>query len=222
MTAERKGILMGHINIRSLWQKIDVFRTTFADKHFSIIGLSETWLTQNYDDSILNLDGYILYRLDRTFYNNQNHIKKGGGVCLYIREEIDVKLSTVEHLSNSSQNIECQWVELCFEKQRNIIVGNMYRPPQGDVEIFIKYVEGCIEEIDLSKKDVYIFGDVNIDALDKNHDSTKKLVEFLSQTGLTNYIRKPTRYTTGRNSCLDHIYSNSTKVASSGILYVNI
>ena len=89
-------------------------------------------------------------------------------------------------------------------------------------DIFISYLEGCLEDFDLPNKDVYIFGDINIDVLDKKHDSTKKLTELLSQTGLTNYIREPTRFTIGRNSCLDHIYSNSTKVFTSGVLDVNI
>ena len=167
VTVCQKGILIGHLNIRSLWNKIDLFRTAFSENKFSVIGLSETWLTPQYDDMILNLDGYVLYRLARSFYNAVNNVKKGGGVCLFIRDGIDVKLSTVDHLLRSTQHIECRWVELCFERQRNIIIGNMYRPPRGDTYIFINYVAGCLEEIDLSNKDVYIFGDMNIDVLDK-------------------------------------------------------
>ena len=84
LAARHKGIVIEHLNIRSLWNKIDLFRSTFLANTFSVIGLSETWLTQQYTNSILNLDGYNLYRLDRHFLTENNLIKKGGGVCLYV------------------------------------------------------------------------------------------------------------------------------------------
>ena len=122
----------------------------------------------------------------------------------------------------SCGNIECQWIELCYEHQRNIIIGNVYRPPNGDVDEFIEHLENCIGKIDTGKKDIFICGDVNIDMLDKKNSSTLKLVEFLSQVGLSNYIKNPTRYSKHKNSCIDHIYSNSNSISDCGVLDVNI
>ena len=48
MNTRHKGIIMGHLNVRSMWNKMDLLRTTFADSPFSVIVLSETWLTNSY------------------------------------------------------------------------------------------------------------------------------------------------------------------------------
>ena len=62
----------------------------------------------------------------------------------------------------------------------------------------------------------------NIDWLEKRSNPTKRLVEFLSQVGLVNFISDPTRYSKNKDSCIDHIYSNSGCILESGVLDVNI
>ena len=222
LTEHHKGIVMGHLNVRSMWNKLDLIRATFTNSCFSLIGLSETWLTNLFDDSLLSIKGFNLFRLDRQVLKEDNTIKKGGGVCLYIKDSINTSLFELEDRNISTPHVECQWIELCFENQRNIIVGNIYRPPQGDIEEFTTYLDTCIENFDLANRDVYILGDINVDMLDKKHDSTKKLTECITQNGLLNFIKNPTRFDVNKNSCLDHIYTNSSKVYESGVLDVNI
>ena len=222
LTGHRKGIILGHLNVRSLWNKLDLLRATFINCPFSLIGISETWLSSSFDSSILNIKGYELFRLDRQVLNENNMTKKGGGVCLYIKDNINTRFFNLDHICISTQHGECQWVELCFENQRNIIIGNVYRPPQGHIDVFINYLDTCIEEINTRDCDTYILGDCNIDVLDKKNDSTKKLLELLTQTGFSNLINMPTRYDSNKNSCIDHIYTNSAKVFDSGVLDVNI
>ena len=119
-----------------------------------------------------------------------------------------------------SDFIECQWVELSFPKQKNVIICNLYRPPQGNIKKFLEYVESCMERIDYVRKDLFIMGDTNIDVLDKTVAQVKDLKEFLSQCGLRNHIKDTTRYSDTKNSCLDHIYSNCNIVNDSGTLDV--
>ena len=138
------------------------------------------------------MKNYTLHRQDRNFVNVHNEIKKGGGVCLYISNEITTKSLHLNDLNVSLVDIGCQWIEICHEKQKNVLIGNLYRPPSGDVDQFMVYIEQCIDEIDLRNKELIICGDVNIDTLDKKNNSTKKLVELLSQVGLVNYIKEPT------------------------------
>ena len=217
-----KGLRVGCLNVRSLYNVFDLVKTTFQHSEFHVLGFSETWLNQNIDSSLVAMENYVLHRQDRKFVNVNNEIKKGGGICLYVDKNIKTKSIHLNDANVSSCNIECQWIELCLEKQRNIVIGNLYRPPNGDPDEFIEYLENSIEGFNLDNKDLIICGDVNIDVLDKTNESTKKLIEFLSQTGLTNLIKTPTRFSNNKNSCIDHIYSNSYSIIDSGVLDVNI
>ena len=222
LAEHHKGIIMGHLNVRSLWNKFDLINTTFSGSCFDIIGMSETWLSSHYGDTILDIDSYSLYRLDRQTLNVQNNIKKGGGVCLYVKKSLNVTNTHLERLCTSNTDIECQWIEIVNLNQRNIMICNAYRPPQGNVENFISYLESCLENIDFSIYDVFIMGDINIDFLDNQNVHTKKLKEFLTQTGLTNLIKKPTRFSSNKNSLIDHIYTNSNVILSYGVLDINV
>ena len=71
--------------------------------------------------------------------------------------------SHLEQFCISNNDIECQWLEVMNLNQRNIVLCNLYRPLQGDVERFVAHLELCLENIDITTKDVFIMGDVNID-----------------------------------------------------------
>ena len=81
-----KGLLSTHLNIRSIWRKIDLLRTVFHDNNVDIITFSETWLTTDIPNELVNIEGYDLVRNDRSWSENPNSLyaKKGGGVCTYI------------------------------------------------------------------------------------------------------------------------------------------
>ena len=222
MANDHIGLIVGCMNVRSLLNAIDLVRPTFQNSKFQILGFSETWLNQKIDSSLVHMNNYVLHRQDRNFTSSNNEIKKGGGICLYVDMNLKTKSMHLKELNISNPNIECQWLEICHDHQRNIIIGNLYRPPNGDVDKFLEYIEQCLGTMNLGNKDLIICGDVNIDVLDKANISTKKLTEFITQTGLSNYIKAPTRYSSTRNSCIDHIYSNSDIILDSGVLDVNI
>ena len=68
------------INVRSLVNKIDQFRLHFENSGIDIITLSETWLHRDICSNILQLDGYQLFRWDRTVLNVGQDTAKRGGV----------------------------------------------------------------------------------------------------------------------------------------------
>ena len=47
------------------------------------VSMSETWLHPEYDDDLIQWEGMDLYRQDRIR-------KKGGGIAVYIRSDLDV------------------------------------------------------------------------------------------------------------------------------------
>ena len=80
---QTKGLKIIHINTRSVFYKLDELKYNLAD--FDIIVLSETWLNESIDDSMLHWENFQLVRLDREGWRN----KKGGGLCIYVRSSID-------------------------------------------------------------------------------------------------------------------------------------
>ena len=51
-----------------------------------------------------------------------------------------------------------------------MVIGNIYRPPQGNIDNFTQVLEDTLNSIDLNRTELYLMGDFNIDMLDKNFD----------------------------------------------------
>ena len=49
-----KGLLLTHLNVRSIWNKIDLLRNFFEGKKVDIISFAETWLNVNIIDEMLD------------------------------------------------------------------------------------------------------------------------------------------------------------------------
>ena len=57
--------------------------TELIQFNIAIAVISESWFTCQHTDKLVKIDGYALYRKDRVK-------KKGGGVCMYVRDDIIV------------------------------------------------------------------------------------------------------------------------------------
>ena len=93
----------------------------------AVLGISESWLHEGIINSIVDIDGYRLERLDRSWGDD----KKCGGVAILIRSDLSYSTTNYKHLNKSSNNIEIQWVEIIRNGRNNIVVANVYRPPDG-------------------------------------------------------------------------------------------
>lgn len=76
-----KGLIIAHVNIRSLLPKIEILRHELVSEPVDILCVSETWLRPAIPDSMLGISGYSLERLDRTSEDSQ--VKKTGGGHFY-------------------------------------------------------------------------------------------------------------------------------------------
>ena len=72
-----KGIKLVHMNVRSLFPKVDQLRAILFQNKIDILTLSETWLNSKYDDHMIQIQDYTHYRLDRS--NGKDTKKTGGG-----------------------------------------------------------------------------------------------------------------------------------------------
>ena len=111
-----------HWNLNSIaahnFIKMSLLQAYNAIHRFDIICLPETYLDNSYhtDDEQFAFPGYNLIRAD-----NPNNIKRGG-VCIYYRETLPVKIINVNILN------ECLVCEPSFGSRRVCLV-NIYRTP---------------------------------------------------------------------------------------------
>ena len=76
-TLGKKGFQLLHLNIRSIWPKIELIRQMLNHNgNISVFTISESWLTGDLPDELLNIENYMLFRLDRSWGDRPNMIKK--------------------------------------------------------------------------------------------------------------------------------------------------
>ena len=125
-----------HGNIRSLFNKFLQIKLYLSDSNITCLDLSETWLTKAIPDSMLFIPGYHLLRLDRDWTNPQGQIKKGDGVCCYIKSNTKFSHIELAKLNCSTPDIEIHHVLIVQPHIKKCILLNIYRPPQGNIENF--------------------------------------------------------------------------------------
>ena len=60
-----KGIKLAHLNVRSLANKVADLQNWLSNNPYDLLGLSETWLTEEHSDSLFSIKGYKFERRDR-------------------------------------------------------------------------------------------------------------------------------------------------------------
>ena len=116
------------MNINSLANKFDALSLIVKDK-LDIIVVGETKLDDTFPENQFVINGFKKpYRLDRN--------RHGGGVMLYVREDIPSKLLT-KH--NFSKNIEAVFVEINLRKSKFLLVCTYHstHPEYGATDIVI-------------------------------------------------------------------------------------
>ena len=166
-----KGLHLAHLNVRSLANKWDNVKANFMNSGIHILTFSETWFHKQLPNNMFHLSNdYTLLRLDRDWndINNPNSPpKKGGGVCSFIRNNLDFSENTHSFLNMSSKDIEMQWLSISQKTNKTILIANCYRPPQGNIDRLIEILENILDDMDLTKIEIFLLGDFNIDIFEK-------------------------------------------------------
>lgn len=217
---QTKGLKLIHLNIRSLLLNLDEVKNTLLDGSFDIIALTETWLHSQCCNSLLEVDGYKLFRQDRKTVTPGGRVKRGGGICLYVKNEFNVV--TWPTLSSSNLDLESLHVSCKLGNNRRVNLSVVYRPPSGKLQSAIDILRDNIDEIRKSVSgDTVLLGDFNTDYLNTNVQ-VLKLQQFADSFGLAQLITVPTRITHTTHTLIDHIYSDMSHISVSGTLNLNI
>ena len=109
-----KKIIIGHLNINSLRNKIDFVKDIFKN-NIDILLISETKLDPSFPLNQFSINGFKFFRKDRD--------RNGGGLILYINEDIACKAVNIDTMSS-----EYIAIELMLKNKKWLLIG-LYNPP---------------------------------------------------------------------------------------------
>ena len=213
---ELKGFKLLHMNVRSLTKKMDQIRVMLHDLNIDIITLSETWLNEAVNSKTVALQDYTLYRQDRNFKAVTK--KRGGGLLTYIRSELAADSESLDDYNTSNGDMEAQWSIIYRPHCKNVVICNVYRPPTGNLDKAVKYLDDRLKLFELDKVEVFVMGDMNVNYQNKLSKDFKKLNFFIKSNGLTQEIMNSTRNSDKTNSLLDLVLTNSRYISKAGSL----
>jgi len=194
------GLHICHLNAQSVFPKIDELRNIFVGSDIDIIMISETWLKAEIFDSMITLNDYNVYRLDRLS-------KRAGGVMLYVKKHLKCKFSF-------SSNIELTKVEYLFCEieiaQQVFIVGVVYNPHKDND---LSSLCNDLSFVSSNYQNILIGGDFNLNFCSPNAN-VSNFQSILDSLNLFKVNVHPTYFKTQNPSLLDiFITANNNKVS---------
>ena len=187
-------VVVGTLNINSLAPKFDQLCEVIG-KNLDILTIQETKLDSSFPTQQFLLSGYsVPYRLDRN--------REGGGVLIYVREDIPSKLLT-KH--NFLENVEGLFIEINLRKSKLLFFGG-YR---SDHEVHGLPKSCFLEQISFAL-DKYSSYDKILLAGDFNMDREEEVLEdFLFEQNIKNLVKDKTCFKSVENpSCIDLFLTN--------------
>lgn len=185
-----------HMNVCSIFPKLDNLRKIVLNTGLHVICVSETWLNDTHTDQMVSLPGYNLVRNDRSRADKA----RGGGVAIYIRGDLSYSIC---HESTKGDPLECIFVKV-HASHECFLVGCVYNPPdfRGTFHKLGNILNNSRCE------NIIVTGDFNINILEDSDTSTQ-FTEMLSQSGSLVMNSLPTHFKPNTNpSCIDLMISN--------------
>ena len=216
-----KGLKIVHVNIRSLYRKLDQLATLYDKSDFLLC--SETWLNSKYDNNGITINGMTPFRLDRCQASQDerqsgNIPVRGGGVIIYVNNRWSPYVCVVEEYTIITRNFECITLRVQKPNNRAMYIMCMYKPPTGSSEALITFLKDFVNIPHVSRSEIWILGDFNMNYLIRNNLEIMNINKFLKEYNLIQLITLPTRLTNRGGSCIDWIITNSQYVDKGGVL----
>ena len=163
--------------------------------NIDVLVVTETKLDDSFPSAQFFIDGFSApYRLDRN--------KRGGGVLIYVREDISSKQLSKHTFKHDIEGI---FLELNLNKYKLLVLGT-YHPPNQDNQY---YLDNISNSLDLYLRDYdrfMLIGDFNI------MDSDQCFSDFALQYDAKNIVKEPTCFKSISNpSTIDLIVTNTPR-----------
>ena len=184
-------LIIGHLNINFIENKFDALVSLVKDK-LDILMVSETKIDGSFPENQFLIEGYT-----KPFWWDRN--SHGGGLLLYIREDIPCKEIKTHKLPD---NIEGIFIEINLRNKKWIIIGG-YNPEKETISYFLTNVSKELDKLLGNYDNVLVLGDFNSPV------SEKYMKDFCEMYNLQNLIKGPTCYKNASNqSSIDVILTN--------------
>ena len=191
-----------HLNIRSINQNLSQLTDLLLNinHQFTAIGITETWLKEN--AHFVDIENY-------NFIHNHRRDQHGGGVGLYLKQNLNFKIRKDLRFDNSDSS-DSLFVEIIVPKGKNIIIGVIYRPPNGNLQSFVHSFNEVIDKVGRENKLCYLMGDFNINLLNyQSNNLTGEFIDIMYSNLLCPLINGPTRITSHTATLIDNILTNN-------------
>ena len=213
------------LNCQCLAAKFDQINITVQQLQskgfkFDAICLQETWLSDDSDTSIFQIQGYNLI--------SQGKIcSEHGGLAIYISNKFNFKIID---MNINSQIWEGLFIEISnFNANKVLIIGNVYRHFNNTNEVYNNFTNEFIpklEHLQRGNREVVVAGDFNIDLL-KIHVNAVIGDYFNSLVAQSFFpqITLPTRFSDRNCTLIDNFLYKLTRLcvpSTSGILMSRI
>ena len=166
-------LIFATLNINSIRNKFDELKYLIVG-NIDVLVVTETKLDDSFPAPQFFIQGYSApYRLDRN--------KRGGGVLIYVREDISSKQLTKHTFNNDIEGI---FLELNLNKYKLLVCGT-YHPPTQENKY---YFDNISNSLDLYLRDYdrfVLIGDFNIS------ESDSCFSDFISQYDAKNIVKEP-------------------------------
>ena len=134
--------------------------------------------------------------------------KGGGGVVLYVKQDIQCQLLTEKSVSIEGI-LECVTVAIQVNKpisKKKCVISCIYRTPGSNIDMFIDTINTIFSDSKYNSS-LFVCGDFNIDLLKNGeHAGTTKCIDAMYGIGLYPLIDKPSRITQNSATLIDTIF----------------
>lgn len=181
------------INMKSIrdLNRFDVLKGMIDDfRDLDVIVVGESWLNKDLFD-FYNIVGY------KAFFCGRDSGSKGGGICVYVKDELNVDL-----ISCYDDSFNSIWVKICLSRSEDLYLAAYYRPDWTDFNLYLDHLESFLT--DYVSSNSIVCGDMNINAL-----GTDKCREYKSLIDSYGFNLSNTFYTRPvSRTLIDHFVTN--------------
>ena len=182
-----------------------------SEHNFHILALTETNVDSSISNALLNIDGYNIYRQDRSTGN-------WGGVAIYVQNHIPVKVRD----DLLTAGVEAIWLQIQLPYLKPLLIGCCYRQPSANVN-FLDLMCDMLDRVCDMNYEVYFLGDMNINWHMKTCSLRSKLLSCANTCNMTQVIKSSTRIFSRADglktsTCIDLLFTNAAELCSKAIV----
>lgn len=214
-----QGMTVLTINFRSIRGKVLDFHSLLNVYKPSIVLGTESWLSEEINDSEIFPCNYIIFRNDRNHLDidlSKGRVKNntGGGTFIAVSKSL-----ISERIKRFETKCEMVWCYVLSKSNKKLYFCSFYRPPISDITPLENFRESINAVFRYnSNASVFIGGDFNLPSIDWKYNSfvsggyypacSKLLLDIVSLYGLDQMVDEPTRCFNSVNNILDLFLTN--------------